>query len=178
MEPSWWLESKVPSMIAEIFWWFDHHSLTWFTWQDGPLFCGWDGQPLRVPPEEYEKRILQTRQSMQEVSLKRFGKCLELRERTKYRETWSVLITVFFFSVHICFESFRWKQDGIDFLIVVQPEECLRDWKKWCFSDLKDTVELVLQSYRSVRAIYNDQIPPVGHPKGWWTGRESPQMWP
>lgn len=83
-----------------------------------------------------------------------------------------------FFSVHICFESFRWKQDGIDFLIVVQPEECLRDWKKWCFSDLKDTVELVLQSYRSVRAIYNDQIPPVGHPKGWWTGRESPQMWP
>jgi len=46
---------------------------------DGPLFCGWDGHPLRVPPEEYEKRILQTRQSMQE--------------------------------------------DGIDFLIVVQPED-------------------------------------------------------
>ena len=76
-------------------------SLTWFTWQDGPLFCGWDGQPLRVPPEEYGKRILQTRQSMQEVSLKRFtflvGKCLELREGTKYRETWSVLLCFFRF---------------------------------------------------------------------------------
>ncbi|CAL1153650.1 unnamed protein product [Cladocopium goreaui] len=44
-----------------------------------PLFHGWDGQPLRVPAEEYKQRVTQTRKSMQ--------------------------------------------QDGIDFLIVVQPED-------------------------------------------------------
>lgn len=155
-------------------------SLTWFTWQDGPLFCGWDGQPLRVPPEEYGKRILQTRQSMQEVSLKRFtflvGKCLELREGTKYRETWSVLLCFFrFISVLRAFGGSRMASTSSLWCSLRSVQEI---GKKWCFSDLKDTVELVLQSYRSVRAIYNDQIPPVGHPKGWWTGRESPQKWP
>ena len=36
--------------------------------QDGlPLFHGWDGQPLRVPAEEYQQRVTQTRKSMQQA---------------------------------------------------------------------------------------------------------------